>query len=307
MLKIDSVSGNEKALGEFIVQQLEGFRVEKQVVEKNRFNIIAKKGKPLVYLVVHMDTVGGKVPVRITKSRIYGRGAIDNKGNIAGAIMAAGKLENIGLIFTVGEETDLIGAKKIRVKQGSFIVMEPTKLKVMKGQRGAVAFDVIAKGIQTHSSLNFKKDASAVYNLLGALGELYAQDWTSFNAVIPDGGTKDSIVPPYAKAEIFVRPRSLEEYRKIIDYVKNAKRKNVRFMMKDSFAPCFSVSEKEIEPQEIAPFFSEMAFFKNSILFGVGDIINAHTADEFVLRKDLNRLEAELLELIGKISSISVR
>ena len=51
----------------------------------------------------------------------------------------------------------------------------------------------------------------------------------------------------------------------------------------------------------IVPYLSEMGFFKNSLLFGVGNIKQAHTKDEFVLRKDLNLLEEKLGDLIRDI------
>ncbi|MDQ1273345.1 MAG: Peptidase dimerization [Planctomycetota bacterium] len=300
LLKIPSVTGQEKEIGRFLVSELRDFKIEKQLVEKDRFNVIARKGDPQIHIVVHMDTVPGVIPVKITKDKIFGRGAIDNKGNIAGAIMAARKMENIGLIFTVGEEVDFAGAKKIKIKKGKFIVMEPTKMKFLAGQRGAIAFDVIAKGVQTHSSLDFKKEDSAVYNLLNTLSELYKKGWTAFNAVIFEGGEKDSIVPPRARAEIFVRPKDLVEYRNIKAELGRIKGKNIEVRMKEAMPPCFSGILKN---GKVAPFFSEMFFFKNSVLFGVGDIANAHTADEFVSRKELNRLEGELIELAKKLEA----
>ncbi|HCU70557.1 MAG TPA: hypothetical protein DIC35_02240, partial [Candidatus Moranbacteria bacterium] len=182
MLKIPSVSGQEKAMGDFLVSELTDFKVKKQIVEQDRFNVVATKGKPKTYIVVHMDTVPGTVTVKITKDKIFGRGAIDNKGNLAGAIMAARKLENIGLIFTVGEEDDFCGAKKVKIKKGNFIVMEPTGLKIATSQRGLIAAAIHTRGVQKHSSLEFKKENSAVYNLTGLLAELYRKNWTAFNA-----------------------------------------------------------------------------------------------------------------------------
>jgi len=298
MLEIPSVSGYEKEMGDFLVSELKDFKVEKQLVEKDRFNVIAKKGNPEVHIVVHMDTVPGDVPVRVTRDKIFGRGAIDNKGNIAGAIMAARKLENIGLIFTVGEEVDFIGAKKLNMNKGKFIIMEPTMMKVMSGQRGIIAFDLIAKGTQMHSSLEFRNDDSAVYNLVEALSEIYKKKWNAFNAIISDGGEKDNIVAPHAIAKAAARPGDILEYDKIMDFLTKFKNAKVDIEIKDSIKPC---SSDLIRSQEVAPFFSEMAFFKSGVLFGVGDISNAHAADEHVIRKDLNRLEEELIRLIGKI------
>jgi acetylornithine deacetylase len=301
LLKIPSVSGQEKEIGQFLIAELGGFTIKKQPVEKDRFNIIAEKGKAQVYIVVHVDTVPGEVPLKITKDKIFGRGAIDNKGNIAGAIMAAKKLENIGLIFTVGEEVDFAGAKKLKMKNGKYIIMEPTRMKVMTGQRGLIIFDVVAMGHQKHSSLAFKKEDSAVYNLLNIMSELYEKNWTAFNAIISDGGEQNNIISPYAKASASIRPKSIVEYERTLLYLKGLKRKKIKINILGTFPPCFSTLAGFTKKAEIASYFSEMIFFKNSILFGVGNIKNAHTIDEFVLRKDLNKLEDNLKRLIKKL------
>lgn len=81
-------------------------------------------------------------------------------------------------------------------------------------------------------------------------------------------------------------------------YFKKIKQSNIRITRTFSIAPCES---DLITKGERVTFFSEMAFFPNSVLFGVGNIIDAHTPDEHVLRKDLNMLEEKLSELITKL------
>jgi acetylornithine deacetylase/succinyl-diaminopimelate desuccinylase-like protein len=296
MLKIPSVSGEEKMMGEFLVSKLGDFQIEKQFIDKDRFNVIAKKGNPEIYIVVHMDTVPGVVPVKITKDKIFGRGAIDNKGNIAGAIMASKKFDNIGLIFTVGEEDDFAGAKKINIKKGKFIVMEPTNMKIMTRQRGLIAATISTKGIQKHSSLEFKREDSALYNLTDILSRLYKKNWTAFNAIVTNGGgSADNIVSAFAEAKILMRPGNMIEFEKIITFLAQFKQKNISIKIHDKIKPCESFLVKN---GGTVPFFSEMAFFKDSLLFGVGDISIAHTIDEYVYRKELNQLEKNLSQLI---------
>lgn len=309
LLKIPSISGQEEAIGQFLVSELKDFKVTKQFVAKKRFNIIVKKGKSDIYIVVHMDTVPGVVPIKMTKDKIFGRGAIDNKGNIAGAIMAGKKLENINLIFTVGEEVDFAGAKELGSnkkslisERGKFIIMEPTEMKVMRGQRGLITAEIITRGTQMHSSLKFRKEESAVFNLVNALNIFYQKKWTAFNALIIEGGEASNIIASYAKAKINTRPQDIQEYKKIIAFLKNFKKKNVEIEINEVIEPYFSPLVKE---GGMVPFLSEMAFFKNSVLFGVGDIAVAHSANEYVLRKDLNELENNLLKLILKIKKLN--
>jgi acetylornithine deacetylase/succinyl-diaminopimelate desuccinylase-like protein len=302
MLKIPSVSGFEKDMGEYLNTILSPvFSVKKQRVAKDRYNIIATKGRPDIYIVVHMDTVPGEVPVRVTQNRIYGRGAIDNKGNIAGAIMVARSLDNIGLIFTVGEEVNFIGAKKSPKPKGKVIVMEPTQMRVAIAQRGVIGLEITARGTQQHSSLPFKKSESAVYVLTHFLMDLYKKNWTAFNAIITNGGVVENIVAPYASTEILIRPKDVMEYRTIMRFVENCKRKNIALTKVLDVPPHKSTL---LPKGDAVGYFSEMAFFDNSILFGVGNISNAHTSHEHVLRKDLNALEDALRTLIGQLRAL---
>ena len=42
LLKIQSYSGDEKKIADFIILKLKGFKIKRQFVAKNRFNIIAR-------------------------------------------------------------------------------------------------------------------------------------------------------------------------------------------------------------------------------------------------------------------------
>lgn len=303
LLKIESASGNEKNVADFIVSKLKGFDIKKQIIKKDRYNIIAKKGKSDVFIVVHMDTVPGVVPIKITKDKIYGRGACDNKGNIAGAIMTARKLQDINLIFTVGEEVDFAGVKKLITRKdisaggrGKFIVMEPTELKTMTGQMGIIAFSVITKGTEQHTSLKFKQEDSAVHELIEIINFLLEKRFNAFNVGKIGGGIADNVVAGEAIADISMRPKNKMEYSEVLKTIKSLPSKfSCVVKIRHKYDPFFSSLSMK---GEIAPFFSEMSFFKNSLLFGAGNIKQAHTNDEFISRKQLNLLEEKLEKLI---------
>src|SRR3990172_7336366 len=46
-------------------------------------------GKPQILFLGHIDTVEGELPVRAEDGRVYGRGAVDAKGALAAALLAA--------------------------------------------------------------------------------------------------------------------------------------------------------------------------------------------------------------------------
>src|SRR4051812_429413 len=100
LIDIPSVTGDEKAVGIFLAEQLEslGFSASLQEVETDRFNVIATTDRrPRVVLSTHMDTVPPFIPSSEDQTRIFGRGACDAKGIIAAQIMAAARLREEGV------------------------------------------------------------------------------------------------------------------------------------------------------------------------------------------------------------------
>ena len=302
LLRIDSVSGNEAAVGEYIEPKLDGFRVRRQHVSKGRFNIIAQKGKSDVWMVAHMDTVPPFLPIKVTSDKIFGRGAIDNKGNIAGAIVAARAMENINLLFTVGEEVDCAGAKKAKIN-GKAIVLEPTVFKKRFSQCGAVSVKITARGDQKHSSLLMSNKESATHTLVKTMDILMKRNWFRFNLGTIAGGVAENVVAGSAEAMISVRPRNRAEFLDIIKTIRALK--GVKAEFGNQLPPFASdlVSDTRLTgSREPVAFFSELSFFKKGILFGAGNIAQAHTPGEYILRKDLERLPGELIKLVGQLS-----
>src|SRR2546423_1070263 len=85
LIEIPSVSGEEKALAEFLADYLSraGFAIELQEAEANRPNLYARRGEAQVVLSSHTDTVPPYVEFREDEQTIYGRGACDAKGILA--------------------------------------------------------------------------------------------------------------------------------------------------------------------------------------------------------------------------------
>ncbi len=296
LIKIPSVSGEENNISKFIIRQLRGFKIKKQLVDGSRYNIIATKGKSKKWLVAHIDTVPGEVSLLITEDRICGRGACDNKQSVAASIIVGNKLEDINLLFTVGEESDFIGAKtaqKANIKGDLVVVQEPTDFKVITGQRGIIVFTIRTKGIKQHSGID--KINSATHELIDILSSLKKNRWTSFNIGKIQGGIADNVVANSAQAEISIRPRDIKEYRDILAKLKNIKNEVI---IRDNFKPY--VSNFKFTPLT-SKYFTEMVFFKNSIQYGAGDWRVAHSDKEYISRKDLNLLPKKLIGLLASV------
>src|SRR5215203_166428 len=139
LVDIPSVTGDEMAVGQFLTSHLEGlgYRVERQEVAQDRFNVIATtKESPRVVLSTHMDTVPPFFESSEDEEFIYGRGSCDAKGIIAAQIFAAERLRaesmnDVGLLFTVDEELSSAGAQvannHTRARECQFLINgEPT-------------------------------------------------------------------------------------------------------------------------------------------------------------------------------------
>lgn len=90
MLEIYSPSGKEKELASFLIAQFKDLGFDK-VWRDGVGNLYGKigGGLPTVLMCGHMDTVPGRIPVKIEDGRLYGRGAVDAKSSLAAMILAA--------------------------------------------------------------------------------------------------------------------------------------------------------------------------------------------------------------------------
>jgi len=154
---------NEEQLGVFVENFLKtktNLTVERQAVEKGRFNLIARgKSDPKIILFGHLDTVLPKNETekpfspRIIDDRLFGLGSVDMKAGLAIMLDIASKdlSEEIGFVFSVDEEYDFKGAKKLMeikdLHPKTVINVEPTNQKILNGCRGITefSFDLIGK------------------------------------------------------------------------------------------------------------------------------------------------------------------
>jgi len=301
LINVPSTSGNEIPVAEFIESQLDDFRIHRQYVDENRFNILAQKGKSDIWFVVHMDTVPPFFSAHVTSDKIVGRGAIDNKGNLAGAIFAARQMRDINMLFTVGEEQDFIGAKQATIK-GKVVVMEPTNLKIRTAQCGVIAGKIVAKGDQKHSSLLAASNENAIHVLVDVLGKLEHRRWHHFNVGIIKGGVAANVVAGSAEAEFSVRPQNRAEFSEILKTIRKLRHVEVEII--NRMPPFESGIARWYPASKPTPFFSELAFFKKAVIFGAGDIAQAHTPTEFIYRADLKKIPSGLVAVARSLEAI---
>lgn len=281
----------------------------------------------------------------IQAGRLYGRGACDMKAGMAVAISTAAALKRSGLPLrgrlivqsVVGEEDGGIGTFAMALRgyrAEAAYVLEPTRLRIIPAQAGALSFRLRIRGRSAHASVRYDgvsaiekyeviearlrqleralnqqvhplfRDRTIAYPL--SVGRLRAGSWSStvpdelecegrvgvpvgmassevrrqFAAALADAGQRDSWLTEH--------PAELEWYGGQFDAVEV-----------DPALPAFQAlraahrDELGIEPEaEGAPYGSDMRLLVHeaetpAILYGPGDIRQAHATDEWVAVDDI--------------------
>jgi acetylornithine deacetylase len=226
LIDIPSVTPEEEQVGFWLCDYLTRLcaahdgRVETMEVEPHRNNVFASFGTPVVTLSTHMDTVPPFIPSREDDEFIWGRGACDTKGIIASMLVAAERLLesgvcNFGLLFVVGEERNSAGAyHAAQHPRGSKFIIngEPTENQLALGSKGALRYELIARGKMAHSAYP-ELGESAIEKLLDALEAIRKVKLpvdpvlgpSTLNIGTIRGGRAPNVIPDEARAEIFIR------------------------------------------------------------------------------------------------------
>lgn len=309
LIDIESVTGAENRAGECLFEYLSVLAkryagtVERMEVAHERFNVFAHWGEPSVTLSTHMDTVPPFFASREDAETIWGRGACDAKGIIASMIMAAETLlaagsRNFGLLFVVGEERDSAGALvAAKNPRGSRYLIngEPTENKIALGSKGALRFEIVARGRLAHSAYP-ELGESAIETLLDVLqavrairlpeDELLGRSTMNIGTI--RGGRAPNVIADHAQAEIMFRlvGSSTPIREALSDAV--AGRAEIREV--------FGTPAQRLESfpgleTTVVSFATDIPSFGDAwgkpLLIGPGSIHAAHTAEEHISKRQL--------------------
>ena len=308
LIDIESISGNEAAVGSYLYGELcrVGYQTRKILVEGNRFNVFAIHAdhpNPTTVFSTHMDTVPPFIPSSEDADRIYGRGSCDAKGIIAAQVAAAERLQRegvyVGLLFVVGEERDSLGAKIANDHAPAscrFLVNgEPTENRMALASKGTLRVEVTARGRMAHSAYPELGD-SAIDKLLAALSRLRAMNLPSnpevgastLNIGLIEGGRAPNVIPDYAHADLLYRlVGSTEELRRQI-IATAGDQVEVTFPLELAFLRLRTVDGL---PTMIAAFTTDiprLTKWGEPLLIGPGSIHVAHTEGEYIEKRQLH-------------------
>lgn len=307
LIDIPSLTGAETDVANFLASHLtsRGYSVALQQVADGRANVIATTtGLPRVFLSTHMDTVPPHIKAGEDDNYIYGRGACDAKGIIAAQISAAEQVRaegnnDIGLLFTVDEEAGSAGASAandhpLAASCEYLINGEPTDNKLATGSKGSLRLRIKAQGRAAHSAYP-EQGHSAIDTLLDVLADIRQCAWpsdehlgdTTCNIGTIKGGTRANVIPAAAEADLQIRlvtpaapVKALLERtvgdRALVEYLSVAEPQQMLAVA--GFETC------------VVRFTTDIPYLTNwgtPLLIGPGSILDAHTDQERVAKREL--------------------
>lgn len=202
MLEIDSTSGRERRLADFLAERLltqknslMRFDVESMRADTPEGcgvpqNLFFSWGTPKVIFCSHLDTVPPYIAPHIDGSMATGRGTCDAKGQIFAMWEACKAMEDMGmtdfgLLLLAGEETGSFGAKafnsvisspssvissEVEISLEAWVIVgEPTDNCMATAEKGTKSYDVTFSGKSCHSG----------YPELGASAIMYFNDFVN--------------------------------------------------------------------------------------------------------------------------------
>jgi acetylornithine deacetylase len=310
LVDIESTTNHEKNVGDYLFVHLSTLtarhdgRVERIFVESNRDNIFASWGEPVVTLSTHMDTVPPFFGSREDSEFIWGRGSCDAKGIIAAMIAAAEKVlvggtRNLGLLFVVGEERNSAGAKAAAATpRGSRFLIngEPTENRIALGSKGALRYEITARGKLAHSAYP-ELGHSAIHTLLDVLQDIrqipLPEDGllgrSTLNIGTIEGGRAPNVVADEAGAEIMFR--TIGDPAKIREAVSAATAGRAK-AHEVFYTPALQLAKVDGLPTTVVAFTTDIPSFEGTwgqpFLIGPGSIHVAHTAEERISKRELS-------------------
>jgi len=304
LIDIDSTTGREHDAGAWLAAELErrGYRVERQPVAGDRFNVFARLDDPVVVLSTHFDCVPPFFPSAIRDAALYGRGACDAKGILAAQVAAAERLRDagerrVGLLFVVGEERGSDGAAVANTTPAgsAFLINgEPTDSRLGIATRGILRLKLTARGRAAHSAAPDQGE-SAIDTLLDALIRMRGLKWpgdpelgeTFYSIGLIEGGIAPNVISPSASAEVMFRivgdadevlrvARTLEPEVAVEEVLR---------------VPLVRLHTIDGMPSAVFPFTTDVPLLDRwgtPLLFGPGSFLVAHTDREHVALDELH-------------------
>jgi LysW-gamma-L-lysine carboxypeptidase len=192
MLEYYSPSGYEAPLAQFLLGKLSPMGFETTLDAIGNIHARIGRGPKQIFLVGHIDTVLGEIPVRVEDGKLYGRGSVDAKGCMATFIESAKHFKDspeltITLIGCVGEESDSNGARFLLThgyRPDFVIIGEPSGWDAITlGYKGSIRVVYALERSMTHRGHAARTAAEEAFHFFWAMKTQCGARTTDFNSI----------------------------------------------------------------------------------------------------------------------------
>jgi acetylornithine deacetylase len=276
--------------------------------------------------------------LRVEHDRAIGLGACDIKGAAAGLVAAAQATSGpAAFLFSSDEEAnDARCIPSFLATDHGFdevIVSEPTLCQAVLAHRGIVSARIAFQGQAGHASAANSMELSAVHQAMRwgvrALDHVNAQSHLRFGGLTGlrfnigriEGGIKGNVIAPSAEVRFGFRPLPSQDFEQLHATFRGYAAPAALAAYEETFrgpslpsGDIASAEERRLQARDLADelglpignavdFWTEASLFSaaglTALVFGPGDIAQAHAADEWVALDQLHAAHAHYLRLLA--------
>lgn len=323
LIEIPSISTEEEAAANFLQQYLENVGIE---VGRKGNNIWCLSpnfslDKNTILLNSHIDTVKPtsqwmKSPFKALEvnGKLYGLGSNDAGASLVSLLRVFLDLckttQNYNLVFLASCEEEISGVGGVAdvlncLPPISFaLVGEPTEMQPAIAERGLMVLDVIAKGKAGHAAR--EEGINAIYEAVDDI--IWFRDYrfekkspvlgpVKMTMTVIQAGTQHNVIPDRCAMTVDVRSNELYSNRELFEEIKIHVKSEVvphSFRLNSSFIDLNHPFVKRAMKLDLKPFgsptLSDQALMPfPSLKMGPGKSSRSHTADEFVMLKEIEK------------------
>ncbi len=245
LISFPTYHGNDdafKELFDYVKEQMNGFFIKDIIVNYNNHdnhNLLISNVESNDFDIIfsgHVDVVKNEeYKARIVGNKLYGRGAIDMKGQVAvmmEILKNAKTSKKMALLLTSDEEIGGFCCENIAKNLNAQIVIMPDGGKnfdLIVEEKGLAQLEITATGVSAHGSEPFNGDNAILklINLYNDLISIYSlpkskDDWRlSITLSKMNGGDANNKVPDKATMALDIRYTANDNINRIINYIRN--------------------------------------------------------------------------------------
>ena len=319
MLSIDSTSGRERTMAEWLYDHLEAPSRQRFEVGDGTLNLLFSWGEPRIVFCTHMDTVPPYIPPRMDRDRVYGRGACDAKGQILALYTACKQLEayghtGFGLLLLSGEETGSWGAKafaRTLFRADTLVIGEPTENRQVTASKGTKSYGLRFIGEPFHSGYPaFGRSAVTLFHeFLSRLdAAAFPEDPllgpTTWNVGELLSDNPQNVLSPQLSCRLYFRTTFASDAAVESWMAAQAAPGLLEIEARGGDRPLryFTVDGLPAGPASFGSDAPHLTNFTRKIICGPGSIRHAHRADEQISLQDLSVAVKQYIAIFNSLS-----